>query len=85
MEIELAEQPTPLEKGPIETIQRRFAKDEAILARFGKRQQLRVSLLICANLATSLARESLYWGLCLLILGRREGLGCYQSLVSLAP
>ena len=50
MEIELSEQPIPLEKGPIKTSQRRFAKDEAILARFGKRQQLRVSHLIRATL-----------------------------------
>ena len=62
MEHELAEKRTPPDKGPIQTNQRRFAKDEAILARFGKKQQLRVSLLIRANLATSMARESLYWG-----------------------
>lgn len=60
MEIELAEQHTPPQNGPIETSQQSSAKDETILARFGNRQQLRVSLLIRANLITSLAKESLY-------------------------
>ena len=41
--IELVESQTPEDKGPGVTASRVFANDEAVLARFGKRQQLRVS------------------------------------------
>ena len=58
MEIELAEHPTRPEKRRSRTIQQVFAKDEAVLARFGKRQQLRVSAPTpCAKVAVSLAWE----------------------------
>ena len=43
METEPTESSMAPEKGPDVTIQERFDRDEAILARFGKRQQLRVS------------------------------------------
>ena len=42
MEIELADIHTPLEKTPTNPDERKFAKDEAVLARFGKQQQLQV-------------------------------------------
>ncbi|CAD6589895.1 MAG: hypothetical protein ASARMPRED_004307 [Alectoria sarmentosa] len=40
MEIELADIHTPPGNSPTSSSQRKFAKDEAVLARFGKRQQL---------------------------------------------
>ena len=45
MEIELADIHTPPGNGRTPSGQRKFAKDEAVLARFGKQQQLRVSAL----------------------------------------
>lgn len=44
MEIELADTQVPPEKRTTTSGQRKFAKDEAVLARFGKRQQLQVSV-----------------------------------------
>ena len=44
MEIELADTQVPPEKRTTASGQREFAKDEAVLARFGKRQQLQVSV-----------------------------------------
>lgn len=44
MEIELADTQVPPEKRTTAPGQRKFAKDEAVLARFGKRQQLQVSV-----------------------------------------
>lgn len=48
MEVELADVHLPPEKALPTSDQPRFAKDEAVLARFGKRQQLRVSA--CPNI-----------------------------------
>lgn len=45
MEIELAEIHAPSENSTTLSSQPKFAKDEAVLARFGKRQQLRVCAL----------------------------------------
>ena len=59
MDIELTDHPTLAEKNPVATSQRRFIKDESVLARFGKRQQLRVSAPTYASLVASLASESL--------------------------
>ena len=61
MDIELTDHPTLAEKNPAATSQRRFIKDEAILARFGKRQQLRVGAPTCASVMASLASECLNW------------------------
>ena len=79
MEIELTEHPTPPEKDPVVTSQRRFIKDEAVLARFGKRQQLRVGAPARASVLASLASEGLNWKAITLTLCFREVLGCYQS------
>ena len=46
MEVELALVHTLPEKSSTTTDPRKFAKDETVLARFGKRQQLRVSALL---------------------------------------
>ena len=43
MEIELAENCTSRQKSQDVSSRRKFSEDEAVLARFGKRQQLRVS------------------------------------------
>ena len=42
MEIELADNQVPPEKSTTASGPRKLAKDEAVLARFGKRQQLQV-------------------------------------------
>lgn len=44
MEIELADTHVAPVKSTTASRQRKFAKDEAVLARFGKRQQLQVSV-----------------------------------------
>ena len=61
MDIELINLPMPAEKKPVATSQRKFIKDEAVLARFGKRQQLRVGAFTYASVVASLASESLNW------------------------
>ena len=43
MELELVESGLSTDRNPVRSKQRKFDKDEAVLARFGKRQQLRVS------------------------------------------
>ena len=45
MDVELADIQTQPEKRTTTSGQRNFSRDEAVLARFGKRQQLRVSVL----------------------------------------
>ena len=47
MEVELVDVHTLPEKSSTTTEVREFAKDETVLARFGKQQQLRVSSLPC--------------------------------------
>ena len=51
MEVELAENHARSKEGPDPANPREFAKDEAVLARFGKRQQLRVRYSINAAVA----------------------------------
>ena len=80
MEIELTDRPTQPEKGQGRTSQRRFVKDEAIIARFGKRQQLRVGAPLRASDTASLARNSRSGELVPLNLCYREDSGCYRSL-----
>ena len=43
MELELEESASLPDRNTVLSRQRKFDKDEAVLARFGKRQQLRVS------------------------------------------
>lgn len=43
MELELEDNALSHDRNPVLARQRKFDKDEAVLARFGKRQQLRVS------------------------------------------
>ena len=46
MRFELVESALSSDRNPFLSRQRKFEKDEAVLARFGKRQQLRVSIAI---------------------------------------
>ena len=51
MEVELTENHALSKEGPNPAGPQEFAKDEAVLARFGKRQQLRVRYSINATVA----------------------------------